>query len=429
MEQKEPLNNEEERQNVEEEEYDEEDEEEKETNKEDNDKKNEEKDKENKVELQKENEKENINKELKEEEQKDKKIEEKESIEPKEEKKVEKEQISTTINKQNNEEKVENIEEKEGNKEDLDKKEIPQINKEENNLLIDKKDNNENKDNVNNNNNKEENKKEIIIKDENKKDEKNIILDKKENGKKKEEELEVKEEEKEEEIKDSVSTYILKYTRKSNEPRESSYDKELIKTKHCLFMIEFKILKGKKEKFLLIYCHEIAAIYFDEIYEKKYSLNDLYKENRHFRIFDDIEEAKKVVDEILNTNNSNTKKIFIDLQENNFRLHLNITFFDKENEVIFNVPKKTINDKERIRLLPQFLKEIQIKMNHLEEDNKRLKNENKNMSEGEMLNNAGKMNLSGDGDNDSGSKNDISQNIKKMKSGNGKGYKKKLIKK
>ena len=432
MEQKEQLTTEEEKQNVEEEEYDEEDEEEKEANKEDNDKKNEEKDKENKEELQKENEKENINKEIKEEEQKDKKIEEKEPIEPKEEQKNEKEQISkitTEVNSQNIEEKVENIEKKEENNEDMDKKEIPQINKEDNNLLIDKKDNNDNKDNVNSNNNEEENKKEIKNKDENNKDEKNKILDKKENGEKNEEQEE-EEEEKEEEIKDSVSTYILKYTRKSNEPRESSYDKELIKTKHCLFMIEFKILQGKKEKFLLIYCHEIAAIYFDEIYEKKYSLKDLYKENRHFRIFDDIEEAKKVVDEILNTNNSNPKKIFIDLQDNNFRLHLNITFFDKENEVIFNVPKKNINDKERIRLLPQFLKEIQIKMNHLEEDNKRLKNENKNMNEGDLLNSAGKMNLSGDGDNDFlGSKNDISQNIKKIKSGNGKGYKKKLIKK
>ena len=69
-------------------------------------------------------------------------------------------------------------------------------------------------------------------------------------------------------LKDGASTYILKYSRKSNEPRESSYDKELIKSKHCLFMIEFKLMQGKKEKYLLIYCHEIAAIYFDAIYER-----------------------------------------------------------------------------------------------------------------------------------------------------------------
>ena len=113
-------------------------------------------------------------------------------------------------------------------------------------------------------------------------------------------------------------------------------------------MIEFKILQGKKDKYLLIYCHEIAAIYFDEIYEKKYSIKDLYKENRHFRIFDDVKDAKNIVDEILKNNTKNSQKIFIDLQDNYFKLHLKITFFDKEKEVIFNVPKKNITDKERI---------------------------------------------------------------------------------
>ena len=254
--------------------------------------------------------------------------------------------------------------------------------------------------------------------------EKNDILDKKEEIKKENEENqkeeEIKEEEKEEEIKGSATTYILKYSRKNNEPRESSYDKQLIKSKHCLFMIDSKIIKKKNEKYLLLYCHEIAAIYFDEIYEKKFSLQDLYKENRHFRIFDDIEEAKSVIDEILNTNSSNSKKIFIDLQDNIFRLHLNIVFFDKECEVIFNVPKKHIDDEERIRILPDFLKEIQIKMNHLEEENKKIKNENRNIAENELI----------EGDNDFfGEKNETSPNIKKSKSGTAKGYKKKLIKK
>ena len=188
-------------------------------------------------------------------------------------------------------------------------------------------------------------------------------------------------EENEVEQEESSSSYILKYVRKSNEPRESTYDKELIKSKKCLYMIEFKILKGKTEKYLLVYCHEIAAIYFDEIYEKKYSIKDLYKENRHFRIFDEVEEAKDIIDEILNGNATNIKKIFIDCQDNEFKLHLNISFFDKDNEVILNIPKKNITDKERIKLLPEFLKEIQIKMNHLEEDNKKLKNEYKNMGE------------------------------------------------
>ena len=212
-----------------------------------------------------------------------------------------------------------------------------------------------------------------------------IIIDKKDEKKENEEDIEQEQEE-------SSSSYILKYTRKSNEPRESAYDKELIKPKHCLYMIEFKIMKRKTEKYLLVYCHEIAAIYFDEIYEKKYLLN------------------------VLNNNANNTKKIFIDCQDNIFKLHLNISFFDKDNEVILNIPKKDITDKERIRLLPEFLKEIQIKMNHLEEDNKKLKNENKNMGE----NNIGGSGF-GEGDDFFGEKD------KKIKSG--KGIKKKSNKK
>ena len=296
-----------------------------------------------------------------------------------------------------NEKKNKKVEEE---KEILDKKEEAQEKKEETKI-------------------KEEKGSEQKLEETNDKENKKLSEIKKENEEIKKEE----EEEKEEEIKDSATTYILKYSRKNNDSRESTYDKQLIKSKHCLFMIDSKIIKKKNEKYLLLHCHEIAAIYFDEIYEKKFSLQDLYKENRHFRIFDDIEEAKSIIDDILSNNSSNSKKIFIDLQENIFRLHLNIVFFDKENEVIFNVPKKNIDDDERIRILPDFLKEIQIKMNHLEEENKKIKNENRNIA-------IGKNNISDEDENEFfGEKNETSPNIKKSKSGTNKGYKKKLIKK
>ena len=338
----------------------------------------------------------------------------------------------------NNEEGKQNLEEEELDEEDEEEREID---KEEKENKKEEKENLENKDIKKEimlsplNKEMKEEEKERKENDDNGKDKKEEeikevkkIEKKEESDKKENEENEEEEEEEEKEQEESTSTYILKYTRKSNESRESSYDRELIKSKHCLFMIEFKIIKGKKDKYLLIYCHEIAAIYFDEIYEKKYSTKDLYKENRHFRIFDDVEEAKNIVDEILNNNTTNSKKIFIDLQDNNFRLHLKITFFDKENEVIFVIPKKNINDKERIRLLPEFLKEIQIKMNHLEDENKKLKNENKNMTENELLGSASKLSGSGGDDNDFFvNKGEI--NSKKNKSGNGKGYKKKPIKK
>ena len=260
---------------------------------------------------------------------------------------------------------------------------------------------------------------------------KGVAIKEKEEGQKKEEKVKEKEMEEEdigEEQKESASTYILKYTRKSNEPRESSYDKELIKSKNCSFMIQFKLFQGKKNKYLLIYCHEIAALYFDEIYEKKYTLNDLYKENKHFRIYDDIEEAKSTIDEIINNNTKNSKKVFINIQDDTFELHLKMIFFDKETEIIFSIPKKKIDDKERIRLLPEFLTEIQIKINTLEEDNKKLRNENRTLSESDLLGSEPK--FGGEEEYDYiGSKTNKSVNIKRFKSGNEKGLKKKNAKK
>ena len=396
MEENDAKNNQDEKQNLEEEEY-EEDEEEKEQEQNKEDAKEEAKD------SKKENEQNEQIKENKENENDNpnhKKDEQKEEIKVKEnEENQEKKEIVSQKNEEisdKTEQQVEKVEKIEENKTEEKKEEIKNI--EENKL---------NEEIKNNDNDKKED----------------------ENGGAKNEEKEViEEEEEDEEIKDGASTYILKYSRKSNEPRESSYDKELIKSKHCLFMIEFKLMQGKKEKYLLIYCHEIAAIYFDEIYEKKYSIKDLYKENRHFRIFDDVEEAKNIIDEILNNNTSNSKKIFIDLQENMFRLHLKMIFFDKECEIIFNIPKKDINDKERIRLLPGFLKEIQIRMNHLEDENKKLKIESKNLNDNDFLDNTNKNNLNEDDDGEFfGEKDEM--NSKKNKSVGGRGYKKKMVKK
>ena len=293
--------------------------------------------------------------------------------------------------KPSNEEEKQNPEEEEFDEDDEEEKEESKNkqekveskkNSEKNNEEQNKEINTIKDDNQDKNKNDKE-----IVKEENQNKEENIIKEKLENNpiSKNENDNNISKEDEEQE--ESSSSYILKYVRKSNEPKESAYDKELIKSKKCLYMIEFKIIKGKSEKYLLVYCHEIAAIYFDEIYEKKYSIKDLYKENRHFRIFDEVDEAKNIIDEILNNNATNAKKIFIECQYNIFKLHLKISFFDKENEVVLNIPKKDITDKERIRLLPDFLKEIQIKMNHLEEDNKKLKNEYKNMGENSISGN------------------------------------------
>ncbi len=332
-----------------------------------------------------------------------------------------------------NEEKNDKEGEKQNNEEvelDEEEEEEKELNKENENKNGEKEEkNSEKKEKIDNNGEKNEE-----ISDKNKSEKEN----KKNNENKVKEELNINvgkindkkggednNNEEEEEDKKSTTTYILKYIRKDDEPRESAYDKELIKSKHCFFMIEFKILTGKKDKYLLIYCHEIAAIYFDEIYEKKYSIKDLYSENRHFKIFDDVVEAKNIIDEILKNNTKNSQKIYIELQDDFFKLHIQITFFDKEQDVIFNIPKKKITDKERIRILPNFLKEIQIKINRLEEDNKKLKNGSKNLGDNYIFSGRGKSNSIGVGENDFlGTKNNNNIiNTKKNRS-NTKEYKK-----
>ena len=331
------------------------------------------------------------------------------------------------IKEKNEDKKEENL----SNKNDKDGENNQEIKKEENEQqLLKEKEEKEKKEEEKEEEEKEE-KEEIKEEKEEKKEEKEEEINKKNNEKEKEEEINTKnnekEKEEEEEAKEEeekTSTYVLRYTRKSKESRESAYDKELIKYKHSLFMIDFKIYDNKKKKFLLIYVHEIAAIYFDEIYEKKYYINDLHKENNHFRIFNDVEDAKNVIDEILNKNKNNSKKIFIELEDNSFKLHIKILFFDKEKEIILNIPKKNIDDKEKIRLLPEFLKEIQIKMNHLEEDNKKLKKESKFMNDSELGNNSSRLSYNEENGNNEGN-----MEIKKSKRSIGKELKKKHEKK
>ena len=211
---------------------------------------------------------------------------------------------------------------------------------------------------------------------------------------KKEVELQNHEDEEQEQEQDSeaTSTYILKYTRKPDELKELSTETGLKKSENCLFMLNIKLIKGdsisiinqmddlniketpkEPENFLVFCCHEIAAIYFDEIYERIYTLKDLAKENKYFKVFESPEEAKNVIDETIRTNEKNAKKIFIAFKDKELKLHMKLSFFDKEKEIVLNIPKKQLTDNDKVNLLPEFLKEIQDKMNHLNEENKKLK--------------------------------------------------------
>ena len=207
--------------------------------------------------------------------------------------------------------------------------------------------------------------------------------------------------EQEESELDLTTTYILKYTRKGDELKELSAETGLRKSENCLFMLNIKLVKSDlvsvidpredktsqiakalqleketpkgQEYFLVFCCHEIAAIYFDEIYERLYTLNDLASENKYFKVFESTKEAKMVIDESIRMNEKNAKKIFLRFKDKELKLHMKLSFFDKEKEIILNIPKKILNDEDKLNLLPEFLKEIQEKMNHLNEENKKLK--------------------------------------------------------
>ena len=187
--------------------------------------------------------------------------------------------------------------------------------------------------------------------------------------------------------------YILKYTRKKNELKELIQETNLPKEKNSLFMLDFIIIKNSEENnesFLQINCHEIAAVHFEDFYERIYSYNDIIKENKYFKAVDNIEEIKDIIDYILGENFKNSKKIFIKLENNCLYLHIMLTYFDAIKEIIFTIPKKILKEEEKIFMLPMAMKEIQTKMNYYEKENKKYKKnvfENDNNSIGSINNN------------------------------------------
>ena len=201
-------------------------------------------------------------------------------------------------------------------------------------------------------------------------------------------------EEKEKEVIDpyATTTYILKYKRTKEELKELAVETNLPKSETCYFMINIKLIKNDnadmtnsntdisnenlEPEYLSISCHEIAAIYMDEIYERIYTLDDLCKEIKYFKIFDKIDEARNIIDESMKNNEKTPKKLFVDFKNKELKLHMKLSYWDREKETIFTIPKKILSEKEKNNLLPEFLKEIQQKMNHLKEENKKLKAKN-----------------------------------------------------
>lgn len=184
----------------------------------------------------------------------------------------------------------------------------------------------------------------------------------------------------------SNSTYIIKYTRKNKELYQSINETNPIKAKHCLFMLDLNIIKNndqnkKNESLLYIKCHEMAEIHFEDYYERVYSYNDIIKENKYFKALDNIENIKESIDYVLSQNLKNSQKIWIQIENNILKLHIMLTYFDKIKEIILNIPRKVLNENEKISLLPMVLKEMQQKLKFYEKQNKKYKNEEKKVDD------------------------------------------------
>ena len=214
---------------------------------------------------------------------------------------------------------------------------------------------------------------------------------------------------------EATSTYILKYTRKGDELKEIAEETGLRKSENCLFMLNIKLIKSDSvltennipfetsENFLVFCCHEIAAIYFDEIYERVYTLDDLAKENKYFKVFESTEEAKNVIDETIRKNEKNDKKIFLAFKDKELKLHMKLSFFDKEKEIVLNIPKKKLNDEDKINLLPiknnyrannTFNFDISNNKNDIKDDAKEKKLDKTTINNSNILNEISKDNIS-----------------------------------
>ena len=68
----------------------------------------------------------------------------------------------------------------------------------------------------------------------------------------------------------------------------------------------------------------------------------------------------------------------MEFKDKKLKIHMKFSFFDKEKEIIFNLPKKRLTDKEKNDLLPGLLKEMQAKMFSLAYENNKITNKKYN---------------------------------------------------
>ena len=96
------------------------------------------------------------------------------------------------------------------------------------------------------------------------------------------------------------------------------------------------------------------------------------KEIKYFKIFDKIEDARNKIDESLKNNEKNQKKIFVNFHNKELKLHMILSYWDREKKLDL-IYQKNFDRKKKKNLLPEFLKEIQEKMNLLKDENRKLK--------------------------------------------------------
>ena len=118
---------------------------------------------------------------------------------------------------------------------------------------------------------------------------------------------------------------------------------------------EYKAQIGKLENSSkIIFKLQETSELKDYYYKSDYSLNDLKQFSKIFRIFDTMDEAFKVIDEMFKNQN-----VYLEKDTNNLILHLTISnVLSLKEDISLNIKKETMNKEQSYTLLFQSINQM-----------------------------------------------------------------------
>ena len=146
----------------------------------------------------------------------------------------------------------------------------------------------------------------------------------------------------------------------------------------------YKILSDKNNSFSLTFKNLVSSIeiyaYFQEeilkrIYNHKFTLDSLKKNNKYFMLFESIDE---IYDDLILLLDKNQTKI---LEDTNF-ISISIPIESlKIKEILFVINELEKNDNEKMQEIFSLILEMKSEIKKLNEENKKLNEDNKNLKE------------------------------------------------